>query len=473
MWAFRRFFPTDQLDELFAGGTSQQDLSGNSSHAGRLNFFGRANYNYQEKYLLELIARYDGSYIFPEGDRFGFFPSVSAGWRLAQEDWFNAFSGDVFDRLKLRASYGQVGNDQIEPYQFLRTFGFSGQFAFGDELGPRISQTRVPNPDITWEVATKLDVGLQGTVLGERLSFDLTYFQESRKDILWFRSEAVPETAGFSLPRENIGEVKSQGFEGQVSYSHEVSSDVTLRGSANLTYAKDEIEFFAEPEGVPEWQKNEGRPMNTELYYIADGVWSTQQEIDNAEAVWPGARPGDIRFKDLNGDGEITGDDRRRIEENGRPDLTGSFNLGATVGHFDARLLFQGAAQVKQHVFSTNVGTFGNWFQKFAERRWTPDNKDASGPRAYQRTEPYWASNQNTYFLRDAKYLRLKSARLGYRLPANWTEQVGAGQLQLYLSGRNLFTLTPLDIMDPEIRHSAARTYPPERAYTVGIQMSF
>jgi hypothetical protein len=392
---------------------------------------------------------------------------------MAQEEWFSDATGGVFDRLKLRASFGQVGNDQIEPFQFLRTFGFGGQIAFGNELQNQISQTRVPNPDITWEVATKFDVGLQGAVLDERLSFDLTYFREDRDDILWFRNQEVPSTGGFSLPRENIGQVNSQGFEGQVSYSQDVASNVTLRGGVNLTYAKDEIEFFAEPDGIPAWQQNEGKPMNTGLFFVADGIYSTQEEIDNTEAVFPGARPGDIRFKDIDGDGDIDADDRRRVEENDRPDLIGSFNLGASVGRFNARLQFQGAAQVKQYVFTSAVATFGNWFDKFAERRWTPENTDASGPRAYDRNGPYWDDEPSTYFLRDAKYLRLKTAYLGYTLPGDLSGRIGAEQFQVYVSGRNLFTLTPLDIMDPEIRNGSAHTYPPEQNFTVGVQMGF
>jgi TonB-linked SusC/RagA family outer membrane protein len=473
IYAFRRFFPTNQIDELFAGGQAQQDLFGTSWHSARLNFFGRANYNYQQKYLLEFVARYDGSYIFPEGDRFGFFPSVSAGWRLAQEDWFNNWTSDFFDRLKIRGSYGQTGNDQVEPYQFLQTFGFNGQFAYGDGLGTRISQSRVPNRDITWEIATQFDLGLQGAVLGERLTFDFTYFRQSRDDILWFRNAAVPQTAGFSLPRENIAKVNSYGFEGQVGFSQQVASNATLRFGANLTFATDEVEFFAEPEGVLDYQQNTGRPWDTELYYLDDGIFNTQEEIDNNPS-WPGARPGDVRFQDYNGDGVIDGADRVRIEENDTPDIIGSFNLGATVGNFDARLLFQGAAQVRHYVFAGATGEFGNYFQEFAEDRWTPDNPDASGPRAYNRVDPYWASNQNTFFLRDAKYLRLKSARIGYSLPAEWMNQLGGfSQLQLYLSGRNLFTLTPLNVMDPELRSSDAQDYPLERAFTVGFQMGF
>ena len=476
---FRRFFPTDQIQEFVAGGTSQQNIFGTGRHSARFNFFGRANYNYSEKYLVEVVARYDGSYIFPEGERFGFFPSVSAGWRIAQEDWFNGVTNNVFDRLKLRSSFGLTGNDQIEPYQFLRSYALSGQTAFGDGLGTTISQTRVPNPDVTWEVARQFDVGLEGAIFDSRLSFNLTYFNHFRDDILWFRSEAIPASAGFSLPRENIGQVRSTGYEAQLNYTQDVNEDLSFRVGANMTFAEDEIVDFAEADGVPAWQENEGRPIGTSLYYVDDGIWNTQEEINQAEANcpngnlchWPGARPGDVRFKDLNGDGVINADDRRRVTENGRPDLIGGLNLGATYRNFNLNLQLQGAAQVRHYVFTGSAGTFGNYYQSFAEDRWTPDNTDASGPRSYQRTNPYWASNQNTFFLRDAKYLRLKAAQLSYQVPQSLTEGVGVGRFQVYLSGRNLLTLTPIDVVDPEIRNNAGHVYPPERAYTFGVRM--
>ncbi|MFB6248106.1 MAG: SusC/RagA family TonB-linked outer membrane protein [Salinibacter sp.] len=476
---FRRFFPTDQIQEFVAGGTAQQNIFGTGRHSARFNFFGRANYDYREKYLVEVVARYDGSYIFPEGQRFGFFPSVSAGWRIAQEDWFNGVTNNFFDRLKIRSSYGLTGNDQIEPYQFLRTFGLSGQTAFGDGLGTTISQTRVPNPDVTWEVARQFDVGLEGAMFDSRLSFNLTYFNHFRDDILWFRNQAIPATAGFSLPRENIGQVRSTGYEAQIDYTQDVTSEFSFRIGGNVTFAENEIVDFAEAEGVPAWQENEGRPMGTDLYYIDQGIWNTQEEINKAEANcpngnlchWPGARPGDVRFKDINGDGSITADDRRRITENGRPDLIGGLNLGATYGNVSLNLQLQGAAQVRHYVFTGAAGTFGNYYQAFAEDRWTPQNKQASGPRAYQRTNPHWASNANTFFLRDAKYLRLKAAQLSYQVPKSLTQGVGVGSFQVYLSGRNLLTLTPIDVVDPEIRNNAGHVYPPERAYTFGIRM--
>ena len=471
---FRRFFLSDQITELFAGGSDQQSLSGFSDETARLNFFGRLNYNYQQKYLLELVARYDGSYIFPEGDRFGFFPSMSVGWRIGQEDWFQGATGGFFDRLKLRAAFGQTGNDSIEPYQFLSTFGFSGApFAYGDGLGPRIAPTRVPNEDITWEVATQFDVGLQGGILDERVSFELTYFNHFREDILWFRNVAVPQTTGFSLPRENIAEVRSKGFEAEAAFSQRLSDKVNLRIGANITFTNDEVEFFDEPDGLLDYQSNTGRPWNTSLYYLTDGIWRDEAQLA-ANPSTPGARPGDIRFVDYNEDGVINGDDRVRLDENGTPDVIGAFNVGATLGQFDVNFLFQGAAKVKQYVLSGAVGEFGNYFQDFTEDRWTPENPDGTNPRAWNRTEPYWARQANTFFLQDAKYLRLKSARVAYSLPAEWLNRLGGmDQAMIYLSGRNLLTFSPLKIMDPELRNAAAQEYPNERAYTIGIQLGF
>lgn len=470
---FRRFFPTDQLDYLFAGGTGQQSLNGTASHSARLNFFGRINYDYQQKYLLELVARYDGSYIFPEDSRFGFFPSVSAGWRLDQEPWFNAMTGGFFDRMKLRASYGQTGNDQIDPYQFLETFGFSGQYAYADGLATRIFPTRVPNPNITWEVATQFDIGIQGGILGERIAFDLTYFRHHRDDILWFRSEAVPQIAGFSLPRENIAEMSNHGVEGELSFTQRFADNILFRVAGNLTYVTDKVEYFAEAEGIPEWQRNTGRQWSTGLFFLTDGIFHTQEEVDNYPH-WAGARPGDIKFVDYNNDGVIDGQDRVRVDENGTPDVIGSLNLGAVVGDFDFSMLFQGAAQVRQYVRAGGVGEFGNYFMEDAEKRWTPENPNAEGPRAWNREDPYWASNNNTYFLRDAKYLRLKSARIAYSLPPRLLQTLGGlGQLQVYLTGRNLLTWSPLKTMDPEIRNQAAHEYPLERSYTVGLQLGF
>jgi TonB-linked SusC/RagA family outer membrane protein len=484
VFIFRRFYPTDQIDLPFAGGIQQQNIGGGAGHEARLNYFGRLNYDYRQKYLLELVARYDGSYIFPKGKNFGLFPSISAGWRLDQEGWFTNRVGKVFDRLKLRASYGQTGNDKVAPYQFLETFGFEGQYGFGDGLGTRIAPTRVPNRNIHWEVATQFDIGLQGAILDERLAFDFTYFRHKRNDILWLRSEAVPQTAGFSLPVENIARMSNRGFEGELHFSQRLSENATLRASANITFAQDKVEYFAEAEGLLPWQRNTGRqwscptgsPGNCSdlgLYYIADGIFNDSAEVDSYPHL-AGARPGDIVFRDIDGNDTLDARDRVRLNENSTPDIIGAFNVGATIGPFELFVLFQGATQVRQYVQAGSVGEFGNFFKEDADKRWTPQNPDAEGPRAWNRVDPYWASNRNTYFLHDAKYLRLKAASIAFSVPEAWLRKFGRMEsLQVYLTGRNLLTWSPLKIIDPEIRNQAGHEYPPERAFVFGLQMGF
>src|SRR5690606_11774232 len=276
-----------------------------------------------------------------------------------------------------------------------------------------------------------------------------------------------------SLPRENIAQMSNRGIEGELAFSQRISNKVQFRAGANLTYVEDEVEYFAEAEGVLPWQRNTGQPWNTGLFYIADGIFHTQEEVDNYPH-WPDARPGDIKFVDYNNDGVIDGQDRVREGENGTPDIIGAFNMGASVGNFDFYVLFHGAAQARQYVRAGGVGDFCNFYREDADKRWTPENPNAEGPRAWNREDPYWASNNNTYFLRDAKYLRLKSARIAYTLPQRWLQGLGSNsQIQIYLSGRNLLTWSPLKTMDPEIRNQAAHEYPLERSYTIGLQMGF
>jgi TonB-dependent starch-binding outer membrane protein SusC len=277
----------------------------------------------------------------------------------------------------------------------------------------------------------------------------------------------------YANSRENIGRMSNRGFEAEVHFAQRLSERTTLRVGGNITFAQDEIEYFAEAEGVLPYQRNTGRPWQTGLFYVADGIFQTQEDVDSSPH-WPGAWPGDIRFVDVNGDGVIDAADRVRVDENGTPGIIGSFNVGATVGRLDLFVLFQGAGKVHQYVQSGAVGEFGNFFKVDADRRWTPENPNAEGPRAWNRVEPYWASNANTFFLQDAKYLRLKSASIGYSLPEGWLQAVGGmASMQVYLTGRNLLTWTPLEVMDPEIRNQAAHEYPPTRSLAIGLQVGF
>lgn len=468
--AFRRNFVSDQLDQLFAGGTDLQDLSGGAVAGARLNYFSRLNFAYRSKYLLELVGRYDGSYIFPKGERFGFFPAVSTGWRISQENWFRNNVGFV-DELKLRASWGRTGNDRIPPYQYLATYAFGGGYVFDNTNVPSLYQTRTPNPNITWEVARQFDVGIETAFLNNRFYFELDYFNNMRTGILHFRNASVPQTSGLSLPRENIGEVASAGFDGSLTYRHDTGSKFLFEATLNVGYADNEIKYWDEPPGAPEWQRSTGSGMFTGLYYRAIGVFETQADVD-AYPHWENARPGDIIFEDVNGDGAITADDRVRINKTGTPKWNGGINLRAAYGAFDVSMLLQGAAGAVQYI-RTESGDFGNYFKEFADQRWRPDKPNSKHPRAFQREEEYWIANPNTYFLRSTDYLRLKTLEIGYTLPSRFTDRLGLGFFRIYASGFNLLTWDKLKIMDPESRNGAGSYYPQKRVFNVGISTQF
>lgn len=468
--AFRRYYPTDQIDQIFAGGEADRDNGGTAGLSRRQNYFGRINYDFAERYLLELVGRYDGSYIFAPDNRYGFFPSVSAGWRISEEGFFRGARA-VVDDLKLRASWGQTGNDRIAEWQYLATFGFGAGYVFGiDQEVQSLYQTRIPNPNVTWEVAEQFDVGLDAVLLGNRLALTFDYFRNQRNDILWRRNASVPQTAGLTLPPENIGQVDSWGYDGSLTWrqpvARETAVDVTLTGG----YAQNEIRFWDEAPGAPEWQRSTGYRMGTGLYYRAIGIFRDQAHVDSYPH-WPGARPGDVIFEDLNGDGVINADDRVRINQNADPTFTYGLNLGLSMRNFDVSTFFQGARGAVQYI-STESGENGNYFHLYAMDRWTAENPDAKHPRAYTGGE-YWRSNANTHFLASADYLRLKSLEVGYSIPPAFTGRLGLQTARVYLSGFNLFTWDDLNFMDPEARNAGGHYYPQSRVFNVGTSLSF
>ncbi|MEX2368467.1 MAG: hypothetical protein WD510_03085, partial [Balneolaceae bacterium] len=303
------------------------------------------------------------------------------------------------------------------------------------------------------------------------LSFEIDYFNYLRTEILWWRNASVPMTGGFSLPRENIGEVASSGFDGSITYRDQISSDFLFDITLNGGFAENEIKFWDEAPGAPEWQQSTGSPMNTDLYYNVIGVFQDEANV-NSYPSWEGARPGDLIFEDVNGDGEIDGRDRIRIDKTGTPKWTGGLNINANYKQFDFSILFQGAAGAVQYL-KTESGEIGNFLQNFAENRWTPDNPSSEHPRTWNRDDEYWASNANTYFLRDMDYLRLKNLEIGYSLPPEVGSGLGIQRLRIYASGFNLLTWDKLKVMDPEVRTSDGQYYPQKRVFNLGISVTF
>ncbi|HEV8303938.1 MAG TPA: TonB-dependent receptor [Gemmatimonadales bacterium] len=469
--AFRKNFISDQLDEIFAGGDAEKTNDGRAYVGARQNYFTRLNYAFRDKYLLQFVGRSDGSYIFAKDTRFGFFPGVSAGWRISEEPFFRDHV-PLFNELKLRASWGKTGNDRIEEWQYLATYGFGGGYVFGgDREVKSIFPTRTPNPAVTWEVATQRDLGLEGILFDNRLSFVFDVFKEQRNNILLRRNASVPRTTGLSLPRENIGVVSSWGYDGSLTWRQRLASGVSYDVTFTGGYAQNKILFWDEPPGAPPWQRSTGHRMNTGLYYRAIGVFKDQAAVD-AYPHWDGARPGDIIFEDVNHDGRINGDDRVRNDRNGDPTFTGGLKLGAQARSFEVTVFFQAAFDAVQY-FRTESGDIGNFTREFAEHRWTPEHPSDKYPRTFNRLDEYWVANANTYFLRDASYIRLKSVEVGYRLPDRLARAMGVGNMRIYASGYNLFLWDQFKVVDPETRDSQGQYYPQQRVINIGASAGF
>jgi len=468
--AFRKNYISSAVDQLFAGASDQyMSNNGSGSQNAYLSYFGRVNYDLSKKYLVEFVWRYDGSYKFPENKRFGFFPGVSVGWRVSEENFWKENISFISD-FKLRASWGQTGNDRIAEYQYLTTYGYMSNrtYVFGSSDAKLLNETKIPNPDVTWEVANQANIGFDATLLQQKLTVSAEYFDNLRTQILIQRNASVPTSTGLTLPPENIGKVRNRGVEGTIGY-HSALGDLNYSVSVNGSYSKNKIIFWDETPGIPEWQRSTGRPMESSLYYEAIGIFKDQAAV-NAYPHWAGAQPGDVIFRDVNDDKKIDGLDRVRYEKNNFPRFIGGFTLDVTYKQFDLTLLFQGAAGAEQYI-SPESGEIGNYYKEYADNRWTPENTETDYPRTWNRDEEYWRSQANTIWLRNTDYIRLKNLELGYTLPSSVNKIIGFQGLRIFLNGLNLFTIDKTKLIDPET--TAGTSYAPQRVINGGITLTF
>lgn len=493
--AFRRYFISPAVDQLLAGGTAEQSAgnSGSSSTSifgsqARLSYYGRASYNYREKYLAEFLWRYDGSYIFPENKRFGFFPGILVGWNIFKENFFSKIS--FLNNLKLRGSYGQLGNDRVEfngvlqEYAYLPTYSLSGVQVINGQVVRTLTEVRVPNLNFTWEVANNANIGLEGSALNNRLSFELDVFNNQRKKILIARTGSTAQSSGITslLPPVNEGRVENKGYEFRVGYTGRVS-DFTYNVSVNGGYTKNKVLFWDENPGVPEWQRATGHPFGTSGYaflaYVYDGVFKDAADISRNQmdysAATAGLRPGDMKFKDVNGDGKINSLDQIRLDRTRDPRFTGGLNINLTYKNFDLSALFQGATGGLQLLNFNETGEFGNWTQWSYDHRWSVGNPSSTDPRLVSRTNTYYTDNfrVNTYWLRSNDYVRFKSFELGYNVGSSIGRRIGISRLRVYVSGFNLFTWDKLHIWDPEETAENGYVYPQARILNTGVRVTF
>lgn len=483
--AYRQGFISDTKPELNLGGEEGQMATGYSWKETRLNYFGRVSYNYSERYLFEFVWRLDGSYRFPKDERYGFFPGISLAWRASEEAWWKERIRFI-DYFKLRASVSQTGNDALvdsegkydHSIQYLTTYAFNNAgTAFGGVENKRLYPSRTPNPNITWEVGTTYNLGFDFKFLRNRLTWETDVFHHKRTNMLISRNASLSEIVGITLPRENLGEMKNQGFESLINWQDKVGQ-VEYGVGLNMTYARNEITFWDEVQNVPEYQLSTGRPVGSRdlLFYVADGIFRNQAEIDEARAKGllysDNTVPGDIRFKDMNGDGKIDGLDRIRPDKNEEPRFVAGLTLTAKWKNWDVMLLLQGATGAQVYI-ETWSGLVGNYLKSDYDKRWTPENPNSKGPRAWDRENQYWINNNNTYFLRNADYLRLKNIELGYTFRFEGLKRVGFSNLRLYMNGSNLLTIDGVKDADPEQRDASIGSYPLRKIVNFGVQATF
>lgn len=469
--------------ELSQGGTAaaDRDNTGSSYSFTRKSYFGKVSYDFQEKYLVDLQMRIDGSSTFPKGNQYGYFPSASVGWRISKENFFQNVS---FVRdLKIRASYGALGNDNVGLFQYFTNYSLKNQMVVqtsnGPVIVPGLDLTKLANLNIHWEDARKADIAIEGILFND-FNFEFVYFNQKRSNILAVRNASIPFVSGIVnpfgadplVPSENIGKVSNQGVEATVGYNKR-RGDWQYGLTANFTYAKSTIDFIDEAPGLLEYQRQTGHPLNTYLLYRAIGIFRTQEEIDKTPHL-SGAQPGDLIYEDYNGDGKITADDQVRSQYGNIPLITYGAVLNVGFKNFDLQAVFSGQAKVSQYVLPES-GTVGNFYSSWADNRWSPSNPNGSFPRVDTRASSSVNGGlySNTFWLNNAAFFRLKNIELGYNLAGKALSAVHLQSARLYVNAFNLFTITKVKDYDPEGNSGSGQFYPQQRIINVGVNLRF
>ncbi len=464
--ASRTGFTSDDLNELDNG--EKQFNKGNGQDWGRQSYFGRLNYDFKGKYLFEANMRYDGSSWLGKESRWGLFPSLSAGWRMSEEEFMQGI--DWLDNLKLRAGWGSTGNNELgtyrknehyfgKYYEHVATYGIGDGYILGDALVQGAWEGKYPNEGLTWATVTSYEGAVEASAFKGLIGVELAYYQKYTTDMIL--NLPVPSILGLGAPAQNAGELKNTGFDLTLTHRNRIGEfkyDVNL----NLSYVKNEVTDLKDSDYQDDkYWVGAGYAYGSFYGYESEGFFRDQADIDNHATQNGSIAPGDIKYKDQltvdtdgdgvldAGDGQINGDDRVVIGKD-FPSYTLGMNLNASYHNWDVSLFLQGALDVD--VYFENEGAYA-FFNggKVLERhldRWTPDNLDASYPRITQSQQHNFSTSD--FWLEDGSYLRLKNFQIGYNIPNSILEKVGLGSARLFFSGENLLTFTSVEDFDPE-----------------------
>lgn len=458
------------LGQINAGDINTQETEGYRKDYALRSVFGRINYTYDNRYLFEANMRYDGTSRFPKNNRFGIFPSFSAGWRISEEAFFHS---SFVDNLKVRASWGKLGNQEIGDYAFLNTYQFGQNYPFNNILAPGISiNETMENKAITWEKTTQVDVGIDADFWNGKLSMTFDFFNKQTDDILL--NLPAPYMLGVKPPTQNAGSVLNRGVEFLATHRNQIN-DFRYSASFNFSYVHNEI---TDLKGSDQPGRSVGDPVNNIYGYVVDKIFDSQEEIDNSPTQIWGARPGDFKYKDLNGDKVINDKDRKSLGSY-FPKIFYGFRLELGYKQFDFSTLLQGAGQVHAIVRGEIDKAFlnGGKVTKKHLGRWTPENTSATYPRLTIK-DATRNNYDSSYWMQNASYLKMRNLQVGYTLPKNLISPIGLSHLRIYFSGDNLLTITSFTGVDPESGTKADSSvnntyYPLTKSFSFGINASF
>ncbi len=478
--AYRDRFPNNQLYQIGAASSANQQSNASASEWALQSYFMRANYSYEGKYMLEANARYDGSSRFAPENRYGFFPSFSGAWRISEENFIQESAPWIYD-LKLRGSWGQLGNQQIGAYPYQATVNLGQEYVFGNSVVDGAEIGTVPNRGISWETTTITNVGLDISLFEGQLSASVDHFKKITSDILYGISTAG--VLGMGSSDVNAGEVQNVGWDFEVSYQGS-SGNFTYGFAPNFSTVNTEVLSLARVERDIGQNLFVGEPLNAIYGYKDDGLFVDEQDIESYPDQPYDPRPGDIRYKDLNGDGKVTPEDDRTVIGQTSPKYTYGGNLRLGYKNINLKVTFYGAGGMRRELEHYTARAFANGsnVQKWMfENRWTEENpdRDAIYPRMKIHGEghggPY--SWHSTYWAWDASYLKIKTLRIGYDLPSSLIEPWGISNFRVYASSRNLVSFDNyVPGWDPEMQvvgWGGGKHYPNMRVYSLGVNVQF
>ena len=471
--AWRSDFFNNDVRQINLGNADTRGNSGGGSEWALRSVFGRVNYSLLGSYLFEANARYDGSSRFAEGHRFGLFPSFSAGWRISEEPFFNI---GLFDELKLRASWGQLGNQDVPLYSYYNTVSVSEPYWFGDAVQDGAATTGLANEDLSWETTTVTDIGFDAAFLQGRLSLTGDLYNKRTEDILL--ALPIPDMVGRSAPFRNAGVVENKGWELALGWQDAVG-EVNYGVDFNLSDNRNEVIDLngTGPYVSGERVVMEGQPMNSWYGLEADGYFRTQEEADAhpQPSGWI-TRPGDLRFVDQNEDGVINEDDRVVLGDP-NPRYMFGMNLNASWRGFDAGMFFQGVGKRDQYLALGFIQgpVWENYTSDWHNSYYDPakDNQDARHPTWYANyNRNYYTTN--SHWQLDGSFVKLRNAQIGYSMPSAVTDRLGTQRLRVYVTGKNLWIHQNLGIgLDPEYSAVRGDYYPQTRVFSIGTDISF